>query len=216
MLAMDPTIERILLLFAGWALGLLSPLIVDAAKRRRENREVKSALQVELAELEYRLAVSVFMIETRFGRADRELLNWLRPIIVRYRGLNPTETLLKTIDSLLSLSDESLMTYAATQKAPPDGALGLKKYTVPLLESKFALLSALDVPLQNRLLEIRAHLGLFNEEVDQARYYFQLTFNSSVSEENRNRVEQNLIGCYKNASARARITVDHIGQIGWR
>ena len=58
------------------------------------------------------------------------------------------------------------------------------------------------------------HLGLFNDEVDQTRYYFQLTF-SSISDENKDRAIQNLSGCYKNVADRAKIIADHIGKIMW-
>ena len=91
----------------------------------------------------------------------------------------------------------------------------MKKYTAPLLESKFALISSLDAPLQNRLLEIRTNLNLFNEEVEEARYYFQLTFNGSLSNQNREIATNNLKQCYLKVASSAKIVVNHISQILW-
>ncbi|WP_116811182.1 hypothetical protein [Steroidobacter cummioxidans] len=212
---MDDTLSKTLFLFLGWLLGLFSPVIVDAIKRRRENREIRDALRIELSELRYRLACAHYFIQMRFGTVDRALLSWVSPILKNYTGLNPSENISKSIEMQLSLDDGQIAALARNDKASPDAGLSVKKYTAPLLESKFALLSGLDTPLQNRLLEIRTNLNLLNEEVDQSRYYFQLTFNSGVTENNRSRAVDNLGQCYLNLASRAKNVADHIGQISW-
>jgi hypothetical protein len=200
---MDETLANVLFLFLGWLLGLLSPIIVDANKRRRENREVRVALQTELKELKFRLACVVYFVEMRFGEVNRKFLEWLHPIVKDYSGLNPSDSILKSIESQLDLNDQQINALAEHSKAAPEGGLSLKKYAVPLLESKFALLSAFDTQFQNRLMEIRTHLSLLNEEVDQARYYFRLTFDSGVTTDNHARAVDNLINCYRNFASRA-------------
>ncbi len=170
-------------------------------------------LRIELIELRYRIATAAYFIQLRLGRVTRETLLWVRPIVVSYTGLNRSETLLQSIDKTLELTDAQIATLAQSTKFQADGALGLKKYTAALLDSKFALISALDTQLQNQLLELRVHLSLFNEEVDQARYYFQLTFSSGISEQNYKRAITNLSGCYKNAADRGKMIADQIAKI---
>jgi len=53
-------------------MGLLSPLIVDAIRRRRERKEIKQALITELQELQYRLASGVFLTTQKLGECDRK------------------------------------------------------------------------------------------------------------------------------------------------
>ncbi len=214
----SPTLAQTLFfLLLGWALGLASPIILDSLRRRRENKEVRAALKIELGELHYRLAMVAYTIQTRLGKFNRETLNWFRPIVLNYKGVNPIDGLLGTIDRLLELSDAQIHQLAQAQagKSVPESALVLKKYSAPLLESKFAILSSLDTELQNRLLEVRVYLSLFNEDVDQARYYFQLTFSGNTSEGNYDRAVQNLLECNKSAASKAQIIVDHISKIVW-
>jgi hypothetical protein len=172
-------------------------------------------LKTELEELRYRLATAAYLIRIRLGMFDKATLDWLRPIVKAYKGLNASEELVAAIERMSALPDEQIRAIAEVQSASADSALALKKYAAPLLDSKFALVSSLEPVLQNRLYEIRVHLSLFNEDVDQARYYFQQTFNSSISEVNHDRAVQNLNGCHKSAALRAKEIVDHIGKIEW-
>ena len=59
-------------LLVGWLMGLLSPLIVDSIRRRRERKEIKQALITELQELQYRLASGVFLTTQKLGECDRK------------------------------------------------------------------------------------------------------------------------------------------------
>ena len=210
---MNPLWEKILFLGLGWILGLSSPLIVDALKRRREAGDVHATLRIELKELQYRMAVVSYMIHIRLGTMDKTVLNWLRPIIESYDGLNTNPSLLNAIDRLLAVSDDQFQLAVERSKSSSDSALSLKKYPTSSFDARSAML--LNTKLQNRLSEIRVYLSLFNDEVDQARYYSQQTFNSSISESNLERVRHNLSESQKNASAAAKIIVDHIGKIEW-
>jgi hypothetical protein len=210
---MNPLWEKILFLGLGWFLGLSSPLIVDMLKRRREARDVRAALRTELKELQYRMAVVSYMIHIRLGTIDKTLLNWLRPIIASYDGLNAKPSLLTAIDGLLAAPDDQLQSMAKHSKSSVDSALSLKKYPASSFDARSAIL--LDTKLQTRLSEIRVYLNLFNEEVDQARYYSQQTFNSSISENNLERVRYNHSECQKNAATNAKIIADHIDEIEW-
>jgi hypothetical protein len=128
--------------------------------------------------------------------------------------LNKNEKLPGVIDKLLAAPDEQFAALAETQKSPEDSALALVPYSAPFLETKFAALSSLDTELQNRLYEIRANLAMLNHDVEQAQFYFRLTF-GDLSEGNCGRVLQNLVGVHKKAADRAQIVADGIGKIRW-
>ena len=190
-------------------------MIVDAWRRRREVSEVRSALQVELGELQYRLAATVFNIQSGLGLLDKATLTWQRPIVAKYEGLNRSETLLAAIDQMLALPDDKITLLSQMSKTVEGRTIGLGKLSAHLLNSKLPLLSSMDNETQCRLLEVRAHLNFFNEEVDQARFFHQLTFKTDGSGNLHKQVMQTHKESLKNAASTARRVVDHIGKINW-
>lgn len=207
------TWENMLFLLLGWLLATLSPIIADAIRRRRESKEVKGALLAELGELKYRMACATYYVQMRFGNIDRKLLEWLRPIVSAYSGPNPSDGMLKAIDLQLSFADQVLSTLSQADRNTGGGGLTLKKYSVPLLDARLGVLTWLPNNVQVLLLDIRTHLRMLDEEVDQTRYYFQLTFDPKVTGDNRQSVIQNLENGYRQYSDRARIIADGIAKL---
>lgn len=208
----EDTIEKVLFLLLGWALGLLAPVIVDAIKRKKEMAQTRIALLDELHEVKYRLALSAYFTETRFGVVDRTYLTWLRTVVSEYKGQKPKDSILSLIDTKLALPDEQLDLVAKSELAQPEGGLALKKYVVPLLDSRISSLWFFDGGFQRLLLEVRNELNLLNEEVDQARYYFGLTF-TKLEGDNYARVNSNLTNCYRQMAERAKIAANKIGEL---
>ena len=139
---MSETLTAVLLIILGWLFGLLTPIITNHNLRARENKEVLLALQVELSELKYRLACAVYRVNMHNGTVDRHLLEWLKPIFENYTGINPFEKIRDSINMQLKLPDEQIKALSDYDKADSSGGLTLKKYNVPLLETKFALISS--------------------------------------------------------------------------
>jgi hypothetical protein len=215
---MDPTFEKILLVLAGWFLGLLSPIIVDFIKRQQERQEIGTALATELQALRFRLLAMVYLIAHEKGIYDRQLLEWIQSTMAGYTGIHRDAALLNAVESLLKLTDQELSTIAALARKPEDSGLSLKKYSTPLLDSRISRLGVLDDLSRQFVFEIRTQLYLLNEEIDQYRFYFNQTFNSSISPENYERIVKNIKEAYVNISNQARLTADRIGTLlsKWR
>lgn len=197
----------------GWLLGLLSPLIVERVSNERRRKEVQKGIMAELIDVKFRMASVVYITATRFGQYDRELINWLIPIFREYQGDSPKENLLKLLEKQAALDDKKLSEVIEYGKADPGAGLAVKKYKLPYLESKVAELSFFRQKFQRLALEILANLHLFNEEIDEARFYFKLTYDSGVSEENHARACEGSDQCYKNLGERAKILVERINSI---
>ncbi len=208
-------LEGLLILLLGWALGLASPLIVDGVRRHFATRKIRAALRIELQELRYRLGTVVYLIRVRLGTFDKPTLEWIQSILTSYKGLNPAKEILAAVEKLLTLPEAQINQLAQMEKAQAGRTLSLKKYHAPFLESQLQALSSLDPNIQNRLLEIRVQLFVFNELVEEPRYYKSLTFNSGLSEENYNLAVENLLSCQETAASTAKIIADHIGEIRW-
>jgi hypothetical protein len=148
----------------------------------------------------------------RYGKVDRDLLAWVKKLAETYPGSNPRDPILRSVEMQLALTDEQIAGIAHNERASSDGGLSVKKYSVPLLDAGIPSFWQLPRELQGDLLDIRARLDLFNEEVEHAQYYFRLTF-GDLGAENRKRVEENLVGCYLNIARSGRAIVDKIGKV---
>jgi len=209
--------EKILFILLGWVLGLASPLIVDEIRRWRERRDIRATLRTELHELQYRLALVAWQVQLRLGHLDRALFEWFWPIVLGYKGIYADQNLIAIAKSLASVPpdqlDQQIARAAETAKAPPGSALVLKKHAASFLDSRVSSFSSLESALVSRLSEIRTQLSFFNEDVDQARFYFQLTYNSGLTDENRDRALHSLSLVQKGAATRCREIVDQIKKL---
>lgn len=101
----------------------------------------------------------------------------------------------------------------AKQKKQPNSGLSLKKFSLSFLDSSITSLAKFDAILQSQLLEIKTRIGFMNETVDEARYYFRLSFQDGISPGNYEIANINMIGCYKTCASQARDVIKIIGEI---
>ncbi len=205
--------HAVLLVFLGWLLGLLGPIVVDAIRKKHRNVEIRNAILAELHEARNRLAATLFLIETRFGAFNRQLLQWLLTVLESYRGPNPNADAIGALRQLLGANDAQLAALAQQAQAPAGGALGVKKYSTRYLDSRLADLGGFSEKAQALLVDIRARFDLYNEEVDQARYFFQLTFQPGITPENHALAGQSVIGGYRNLGSQARQIIERIDEL---
>jgi len=205
--------NSILLVLLGWLLGLLGPVIVDAIRRRYRNEEIRTAVLSELSEARFRLAGVVYVLESRFGTYNRELLEWILPLLESYRGPNPSKQIVELMRRQLALSDAKLAEIAQAQKVGPEGGLEVNKYRLPYIDSRVGDLGLFDEESRASILDVRSNIDLFNEQVDEARFYFKLTYESGISEENHRRATLGAEKSYQNLSIRAREIIDRINRL---
>lgn len=203
------------LLILGWLLGILSPAIVTAIKDKREGLVVKKALLAEFEELKFRLLLNVYTIESKHGELNHDFFAWAQSVLVGYKGINSSESLLGTIGPLLKLSKNEMASYTQMtrmQRAAKSG-ISLKKHSLSMLSANIGILAKFDSVFRGRLLEIKTRLEFLNEMIDEARYYFQLSFQNGITPENYEIANTNMIQTYKFYAARARDIVDMIGKL---
>lgn len=203
---------EILYTFFGWLLGLLSQPIVSRIERHYKCKDIKIAIFSELKNLLVRLAATYSKIQTHLGVQDKESLRWLKTIYLKYRVECP-QNVLEAMDKVLQASDENFKTVANLLKAKENAALGLKTYLLPFTDSVLDSLSIFDPKFQRDILEIRAQVSILNEEIENAMFYFRLTFDPSALSVNRNTIEVNLNNSYKLIERQSKIVVDKIEKI---
>jgi hypothetical protein len=209
----EVTIEKMLLLTLGWLLGVLGPIVTDAIKKSRENRQVKVALAAELLEVSYKLALANYSVNIHFGTVDRPYLHWLQGVTSNYRGPSLTETIQPLIKVQLGLPEAQLVALVREQTAKNGKNIVTQKFIVPLLDARVSSLWYLTNKVQILLLDIRSNINLLNELVDQARYYNGLTF-GKLEGDNYILALGNLNGCHRQYAERAKVIVTKIEELG--
>lgn len=211
--AAEMTIGAVGAIILGWLLGLLSPAIVNGIQRHYRQREIRQGIVTELEDLRFRMAAAAWMFETRFGTYDRAFVNWLIPILEGYKR-RPTEItqLLDSVKKQAAFDDQTFRAIATGQKAKPGGGLNVKKYRVPYLDANIGQLGIFNEQSRAAILDIRAQLDLFNEEVDEARLNYKMTF-ELTDPTNHAAAVQNVETCYKNLGQQAKHIADRIGPI---
>lgn len=202
----------LLFLLVGWLLGLAAPLIVDRIRERRQAAQIRSSIMMELAELRYKLGLTVYGLSVSIGAWDRSLLEWLKSILQNYSGVRAEAHIAEAIDKLLARSDKDLAAAADRGKAAPIGAVGLRKYNTPFIDGHIGALAMLPSDFQNLLIEVKAQIAILNEQVDDARFFYRKTFDSDISPENYGVVEQNLKGTYADVCQKARNIADLVSK----
>ncbi len=186
-------------LILGWLFGLLSPLIVSRINRAYTKRELFDGIKTEIKECQFRTILIAYLLGARFGKYDREFLEWCLPYLEKYQGTESKEMTIKAIRGLLDLKDKDIRKVNELRRLEEKGrGLSLKKFHLPFLESKISEISCFKIELQNIIYEIISRVQLINEEIESAIRYFNMTFDSNVSDENQEIIRAELPQKYSN------------------
>jgi hypothetical protein len=212
---MDDSVQKILLIAFGWLLGLLGPVVTDAVKRRRERKRVQATLLLELNELAFQLALTVFIRAARAVKLDRALLTWMLEAMTRHTGAPPTGPLPDAINKLLTQSDAVI-----SRDTSIGYELGfrhhllLQKTNAPLLDSRLSTLWYFPGPVQARLLVLRTHIDLLNQLVEQHNYYVGLMYSPEARNERKSSaINEALTECQDHYAEQARTVGDAIHEL---
>lgn len=200
-------------LLLGWILGLLSPLILDNIRKNKQKKEILYGILTELKETKKVLVATAMGMNMRFGNYDREFIKWLHSHADIFGKEDPEKRMLEIFEKQLNYTEEEIAELDMTAKILKGGGVTLKSVNLPFLDSKISQLSLFDISLQNQLLHLRYHINSLNEEMEQARYYYRMTFDSSLTEENFHIISSNLEVSYRNVGKFSKQLVDKIDEI---
>lgn len=195
--------KDIIILLLGWSLGLLSPLITNMINDKIKMKELKQCIFLELDELRILLAILRYQLESKYNKLSIELIDYLIPIFENSKGMNSTENTLKALKKFKTLSEEEFNQIIENYKVP--GSLSIKKLDIPFLKSKIEELGVFDTDLQRQLLNINYMLDLYNRQVEENRYYYKMTFDGNISDENHIIVSESLNQSYNELTLRVRV-----------
>ena len=193
-------------------LGLLSPSIVEAIKRRKENKLGQAAIISELSDLGHKLALAAHYVHMHQGTVDRSQLEALASHLQGYSGLRDLVGLSASIERQLSMSDTELQSFIRLTAEASGKGVALQKYPVPLLDARVSAIWSFATDVQRRLLDIRTRVELLNDLVDRSRNLHDLTF-SKLEGDNYKLVVESIEQCYSQYARGASIIVEHIEKL---
>jgi len=85
----------------GWLLGITSTIVLENIRSRKLRQSLIRTLRSELEELRYKMALLVLSSNLRIGELSKEMLAWIKPIILSYDGPEKNEglkTVLEKVD----------------------------------------------------------------------------------------------------------------------
>ena len=179
-------VGTLIAVFVGWALALASGWIRERNKERKQSLAIQRAIRAELIDVGYRLVAVVYLIYDRKGTLlNRKVLEWMLPWAERYTGPNPKEGFLAGVKVLLSRSDAELKQHADRQAdKPSEPSLFVPRVETSYTSAVVAHVQDFDSDYAQRVLDVRAHIRMFNDTRENCLFYQKLTFTPNLSDEN--------------------------------
>jgi DnaJ-domain-containing protein 1 len=196
-LSSHPHMNEVLYIVLGWLFGLLSPRIIDSIKAHYDRRNLAAAIRSEAEDLQYRAAATSFLLVQRFGEVTDEYLTWISPKLHAYAGNEPIEAVRRFVASLLEAPAEQRLALATRMRAQAGEGVSLKNFSASLIDSSLPSLAEFPVDYQKRVHEFRSQLAVLNQEIDRAKESLKMTFDSSMSNENHDRLVSDLNSKYR-------------------
>jgi hypothetical protein len=183
-------------LLLGWLLGLLSPAIIEAIRVKYRRRDLAAAIRAEAQDLQYRAASMSFILAKQSGDLTREYLVWLKPKLAQYKGNEPVQAVREIVEKLVEAPDQDLLAVAIHMRAEKGIGLSLKRIRASLIEASMASIVHFPPEYQLRIHEFRNQLDVLNQEIEATRESLWMTYDSSLSKENHERIEEDLVRKY--------------------
>jgi len=207
-------LPEILLVTFGWFLGIGGSLILGRMGRRRQIADVKCGLSAEFRDICTRLSVAVYMLEEKYGCFNKSTVVWVAEHVRKYHGGFIPGRLPKNFQKMAECSDEALRASAQeTRLNHANECIIPKNFTTPFLDAKIEYIALMDIDNQNMIFDIRSHLEIINQHIDEATYFFRKTFDSSLSEDDQKIVKKNLECKCRVISDSARSLVEKIDSL---
>ena len=149
----------------------------------------------------------VFLIES--------LIIWVQNHLEKYKSGYLKEETIENIKKLSQFTDEQFDEISKRAKSEKEIGYALKTFSTPFLDSRIEYMPLLDFESQNKISQIRSSIYTINEDIEECRYYFRLTFDSSLSPENQQIIRKNLDDKYRWISREAKKIVEKIDSLSF-
>lgn len=190
---------EVLYAFLGWLAGLLSTLFLEWNRDHRLVKSLRTALHFELVRFRYRMAGVVFMMAARQGTLSPDRIAWLATEFNEYTEADKDLNVVSALEALQQYPTQAaavLKNFAAkaSQKSP-----ALKKYPTPALHAAVSSVALFSPAEQKEILELATLVSNFEVVVEEAWRFFEMTFDNSLTPQDRQAIHMNVETAYAQA-----------------
>ena len=201
--------EQLLYISFGWLLGLLAPAIVERIRKGYRRSELTVALQAELHELQYKMALCSYKLNSHLALVTDKHLAWLEQVVHDYKGPSPKAGLLNVLAEYRKVPEKE-RNQALAKRHDPNVGVGLLQYSIPFVTAHMGDISLYPVPFQSAVIRIQDQLAMYNQRVTYLQNLHDKTFDNSLTELNRSIVISNMEKGYRDLADQAAFIVDAI------
>lgn len=191
----------------GWLFGLLGPSIQEKILRQYKKNNLRITLISELRDVCGRLIVSYYLIILHLGNCNKESFRWVYDSCVSIQS-SYLKNIEDAITGILKCEDKEFNTAMEACRGKENRSLSIKSFSLSFLESNLANLSVFDNRFTADIFKIRAQYNILNEEIENARFFYRLTFDPAAMNTNGDIIRQNLKESYEYVAKRSRIVID--------
>ncbi|MCK4307227.1 hypothetical protein KAW50_03255 [candidate division WOR-3 bacterium] len=185
-----PIISTIGGAIVGWLLGFWGTLKVEQHKRKQLGKDFKEGLCAELKESLTQLVANYYLVNRTIGNINREMLEWVASMGVGTNGKLSEWS--KEIEKWLKLSGNEVAALSSQVKASEFTPISLRKFNLSFLKENISSFSLLEPDFRRSVLVIRTNIGYLNEVIADRNFYFEKTFDSALTPENRSNLDINI------------------------
>lgn len=201
----------ILLIILGWLLGILSPILQENIKQKRDTKKISAAIINELNDLEYRLMLFAFRLFAHIGKMNIYFISWAASVKENYSGPFINEETANAIVRLSALSNDEIIRLFPDRSETK--GLRMSKMIVPFTQSKVDSLTHFPTDFQKKIFSILTQLSYLNNDIDFSMEDINRTFDPGLDRENWFIIRNNIIESYEAMGNRARQIADKIKEI---
>lgn len=204
--------ENALFVALGWLAGILSSLVLEWNRERRIAKSLRTALLFELAEFRFRMAGVAFMLGARSGTFTPDRISWLIGEFESYKGFASPKDVLEALRAMQEHPEEAQRVAKHFAAQASQASPGLKKYPTPALDAAVAAVSLFKPAEQRQILELRTLVSNLESATDEAWRFFEKTFDSSLTANDRRRIDVNLETAYAQSAQICERIAKHASQ----
>lgn len=202
-------IMEIFYIIFGWLLGLLTQPISLWIDRNQKKKYIKLAIFAELKNLAIRLAGTAYRIKIHLGTLDKNSLLWIKHAYdICDQEFN--ETLSISLEEMSKKSESDFERINTHYKAANNVSLSVKTIKLTIIDSLIQDISIFDFEFQRQILEISTQINILNQQIQDAREYFYLTFNPDSMKINNEILNKNMTDTYDQISNKCKLIIDLI------
>lgn len=194
----------------GWFLGIVAAPITAYIQRMLRKEELEKSLKGELKNLAVRVMALSHLIKRKLGTYTKKDIERYRLLSKKY-SLKFDETMDELFKRVLEVSAENLdEMWDMIRQKDSQNKLALKTYSVPYLTAIIDEVSVLTQEWQRNVFEIKTRLDILNQEIENAMYFFRLTFDAECMKSNNAAIESNIMTSYSAVDRQCQLLVDNI------